>query len=197
MRVAVPLSVRGDLFDSFLDVVRREVNVKAIEIVESDADLVKLKPKPNFRELGKKHGKNTPAVARSSQELRPAQLQQLERGESVTLKSRDGLVVEYHPDDIKIEREVVTDWLVQSEGTVVVALDQELDDDLRAEGTAREIVNRVQRLRKEAGYHYNTRIVLGLTGADAIVGAAFRHEKFIAGETLAREVEVGWGPCRR
>jgi isoleucyl-tRNA synthetase len=72
-----------------------------------------------------------------------------------------------------------------------VALDPELTDELRTEGLAREIVNRVQRLRKDAGYHYNTRIALGLSGAESIVRAAGIHEAFIAGETLAREVLVG------
>jgi isoleucyl-tRNA synthetase len=191
MRVAVPLAVRGDRFDAFLEVVRREVNVKAIEIVDSDADLVRLKPKPNYRAIGAKHGKRTPAIAKTSEELEPIQLQQLERGESVIHRSSDGLVVEFQPDDITIQREVITDWLVQSDGAVVVALDPALDDELRAEGTAREIVNRVQRLRKEAGYDYNTRIAISLSGSEDVVGAAGTHEKFIAGETLARAVTLG------
>lgn len=191
MRVAVPPAVRGELFDRFLDIVRREINVKAIEIVGSDTDLVRLKARPNYKELGKKHGPDTPLAATSSQELEPLQIQRLERGETVTYESSDGFKIDFNLEDVIIHREVITDWLVQSDGPLVVALDPKLTDELRSEGLAREIVNRVQRLRKDAGYHYNTRIALGLSGAESIVRAAGIHEAFIAGETLAREVLVG------
>jgi len=90
-----------------------------------------------------------------------------------------------------VEREVVTDWPVQSEGAFVVALDPEVSEELRREGLAREVVNRVQRLRKEAGYDYNTRIALGISGAADVLEAAHAHHEFIAGETLARQLEAG------
>ncbi len=191
MRVAVPLAIRGGVFEEFLDIVRQEVNVKSIEIVESDADLVTLKAKPNYKVIGARYGKQTPVVAKLASELDSDQLQRLEAGETVTQPGSDGGPVEITPDMVTLVREVVTEWLVQSKGPVVVALDPTLDDELRSEGTAREIVNRVQRLRKEAGYDYNTRIALGLVGPDPVVQAAGMHEAFIAGETLAREMRIG------
>ena len=191
MRIAVPRAVRGELFDRFLDIVRREINVKTIEIVESDTDLVRLTAKPNYRELGKKHGADTPLAAKSSQELEPLQIQRLEKGERVTHESSEGFKLDFDLEDVIIHREVITDWLVESDGPVVVALDPELTDDLRSEGLAREIVNRIQRLRKNAEYDYNTRIALSRSGAESIVRAAGIHETFSTGETLAREVNVG------
>ena len=90
-----------------------------------------------------------------------------------------------------MERRVKTDWLVQSDGPYVVALDPELTAELRQEGMARELVNRIQRLRKDAGYDYTTRIELGIMGPPTIVAAAGTWGDFISGETLARGFSVG------
>ena len=80
---------------------------------------------------------------------------------------------------------------MQSDGPFVVALDPALDDELRREGLAREVVNRVQRLRKEAGYEYTDRIALWIDGDAAVLDAARHHADFIRGETLARRLELG------
>jgi len=190
LRVAVPASTRGAAFQTFLDILAAEVNVKEIGVVESDEELVRLKPKPNFRTLGKVYGKHTPRAAQAAQDLTREQLQALEGGAAVSV-TVDGKRFEYRPEDVVVEREVATDWLVQSDGPLVVALDPALSDDLRHEGLAREVVNRVQRLRKEAGYDYNTRIALSISGADEVLEAAGAFRQFIAGETLARRLETG------
>jgi isoleucyl-tRNA synthetase len=90
-----------------------------------------------------------------------------------------------------VEREVVTDWPVASEGPFVVALDPGVTPELASEGLARELVNRIQRLRKDAGYDVSTRIALSLDGSAALVDAARQHQEYIAHETLAREFIVG------
>jgi isoleucyl-tRNA synthetase len=186
----VPAAVRGETLEAFLDVFVREVNVKQVEVVASDEELVRLSAKPNFRTLGKVYGKDTPAAAQAAGTLSPAQLRVLEGGETVEHET-DGRRFTYRPEDIVVERRVVTDWLVQSGGPYVAALDPTISDDLRDEGLAREIVNRVQRLRKEAGYDYNTRIDLGLSGPQAVLEAARAFSGFIAGETLARQFDAG------
>jgi isoleucyl-tRNA synthetase len=89
-----------------------------------------------------------------------------------------------------VEREVATDWLVQSNGAFVAALDPRLDDALRREGLAREVVNRVQRIRKEAGYVYSDRIALWIDGDAPVLDAVRAYAPFIRGETLARQLEV-------
>jgi isoleucyl-tRNA synthetase len=166
------------------------VNVKEIDVVASDTDLVRLRAKPNFRTLGKRYGKRTPAVVAAAAGLTAGQLRGLEGGSPATLEL-EGEPVTFLPEDVVVEREVASDWLVQSSGPFVVALDPHLDDALRREGLAREVVNRVQRIRKEAGYLYTDRIVLWIDGDPPLADAVKAHSGFIRGETLARGLKVG------
>jgi len=191
MHVAVPAAVRGAAFDQLIELLRLEVNVKTIEVVSSDAELVRLRAKPNFRSLGKRYGKRTPEVAAAVTDLSQEQLRATESGQSATIALTDGTSVAIEPEDVTIEREVASQWLVKSEGPYVVALDPELDEALRGEGFAREVVNRVQRLRKEAGYQYTTRIHLWIDGGAAALDALRPHGDFIQEETLARSLELG------
>jgi isoleucyl-tRNA synthetase len=190
MRVAVPAGVRGAAFDAFLPLLAAEVNVRDLQVVASDEDLVRLEAKPNYRSLGKIYGRDTPHAALASSRLGAEDLRRLEQGLRVSL-TLDGKTFEYGPEDVVVLRRVVTDWPVQSDGPFVVALDPELTDGLRAEGLARELINRVQRLRKEAGFDYNTRIALGISGDDEVVEAARAFREMIGNETLARRVDVG------
>jgi isoleucyl-tRNA synthetase len=190
MQVAVPAAVHGPALDELLELLRLEVNVKSVEIVASDASLVRLRPKPNFRALGKRYGKRTPQVAAAAASLTAEQLRDLEQGKPAEL-ALDGESVSYLPEDVVVEREVASDWIVASDGPYVVALDPRLDDALVREGIARELVNRVQRLRKEAGYVYTDRIGLWLDGHASVLEAARAYQAFISGETLARRLEVG------
>ena len=190
MQVAVPSAVRGPAFDQVLELLRLEVNVKNIEVVGSDTELVRLRPRPNFRSLGKRYGKRTPLVAAAAAGLGADQLRGLEQGVSATLEV-DGEPATFHPEDVVVEREVATDWLVASEGPLVVALDPHLTPQLRQEGLAREVVNRVQRIRKEAGYVYTDRISLWIDGDGTVLDAVTAHAGFIRGETLARALDVG------
>jgi isoleucyl-tRNA synthetase len=189
MRVAVPPAVRGSAFDALLPLLGTEVNVKTITPV-ADRELVRLRGKPNFRTLGKVYGSDTPVAARAAAALDDEALRALEAGGEVEARA-DGRVWRFRPDDVVVEREVVTDWLIQSAGPLVVALDPAVTDDLRREGIAREVVNRVQRLRKEAGYEYTTRISLSVSGDGEVLAASDAFRGFIAGETLARQVELG------
>jgi isoleucyl-tRNA synthetase len=190
MRVAVPNGVDGPRFRALLGLLGQEVNVKRLEVVASDTELVRLKGKANFRGLGKRFGKRTPAIAAAIALLGPDQLRQLEAGSSIAL-SVDGESVTIEPDDVVLEREVTTDWLVQSAGPFVAAVDPVVTVALKKEGLAREVVSRVQRLRKDVGYQYTTRIVLGVTGSGPVLEAVREHQDFIASETLARDVQIG------
>jgi isoleucyl-tRNA synthetase len=190
MQVAVPAAARGPALEDLLALLRTEVNVKAVEVVASDTELVRLRARPNFRSLGKRYGKRTPTVAAAAGRLSPDQLRALERGESAELVV-DGAPATFLAEDVVVEREVASDWLVASDGPYVAALDPRLDDGLRREGLAREVVNRVQRLRKEAGYVYTDRIGLWIAGDGPVLEAVRGHAAFIQGETLARRLELG------
>jgi isoleucyl-tRNA synthetase len=190
MRVALPAKILGRTFEALLPILAAEVNVKHIQVVASDEELVQLGSKPNFRSLGKAYGKETPAAARASGQLSVDDLRRLEQGARVSV-TMDGKDFEYGPDDVIVHRNVVTDWPVRSDGPFVAALDPELSDELRQEGLVREVINRVQRLRKEAGYDYNTRIVLGVAGDDGLVAAAETFRQVISDEALARHLDLG------
>lgn len=189
MKIAVPAWVRDADFDAALPMLAAEVNVRELAIVESDESLVRLTAKPNFRTLGRVYGKDTPRAAKAAAMLTRTQLFELETGTTQTVEL-DGMTFEYGPEDLLVQREVVTDWLVQSEGPFVVALDPFVTPELKAEGTAREVINRVQRLRKDAGYEYDARVELGISGDPDVLAAAEAHRAYISGETLARKIEV-------
>jgi isoleucyl-tRNA synthetase len=187
MQVAVPARFRGPVFDELLPLLQAEMNVRAVSPVASDADLVRLKAKPNFRAIGKKFGKRTQEAAVAVAALDADALRRLEAGGAVSLDGLGDVTVE----EVQVEREVTSDWLVQSDGPYVVALDPVVTDELRAEGLAREVVNRVQRMRKEAGYEYTTRIRLSVSGEEQVQRAVTAHAGFIQDETLARHLDVG------
>ena len=190
MQVAFPASVRGPEFDQLLAVLAAEVNVRQVSVAASDADLVRLRARPNYRALGRRFGKRTPAIAAAASKLDPDSLRALEAGTTAVL-AVEGESVTLEPDDVSIEREVASNWLVASEGPFVAALDPVLDDELRSEGLAREVVSRVQRLRRDAGYDYTTRIELFLDADEALADALRPHMDAIAGEVLARKVHPG------
>jgi isoleucyl-tRNA synthetase len=191
MRVAVPTAVRGPAFEALLPLLGAEVNVKTIAVA-ADHDLVRLRGKPNFRTLGKVYGKDTPTAARVAGALDDAALRALEAGQEAQVQD-GGRTWRFRPEDVTVERDVASDWLIQSAGPLVVALDPAVTDELRREGIAREVVNRVQRLRKEAGYEYTARITLSVSGDGEVLAASDAWRGFIAGETLARELELGAG----
>ena len=185
MQLAVPAAVRGPLLADLLDILVAEVNVKSYQVVESDDELVTLHGKANFRSLGRRYGKATPQAAAAVASLAPHELHALERGEAV----RSG-EWEFLPEDVTVTRDVASEWIVQADGPYVVALDPSLTPDLEQEGLAREVVNRVQRLRKEAGYEYTTRIELSVSGAPEVIAAVEAFEGYVAGETLARRMQM-------
>jgi isoleucyl-tRNA synthetase len=189
MRVAVPAAARDATLTALLTLLADEVNVRAVTFAD-DHELVRLRGKPNFRALGKVYGKDTPRAARAAAALGPEALRALEAGGEVTAEA-DGETFRFRPEDVVVQREVATEWLVQSEGAFVVALDPTVTDALRREGLARELVNRVQRFRKEAGYQYTTRVILSVSGDPEIEAAATTHRDAIAAETLARQLAVG------
>ncbi len=187
LQVAVPATHRGEQLHSLFDILKAEVNVKEVKEAASDHELVRLVARPNFRSLGKRFGKETQKVATAVASLETDALRRLEAGESVQV---DGLG-EILPEDVAVQREVTSDWLVASDGPFVAALDHSLDDALRSEGIAREVVNRAQRIRRDAGYEFTTRIDLFVRGDTAVVDAVERHRDYIARETLARSLETG------
>jgi isoleucyl-tRNA synthetase len=199
LRVVVPGAVRPGLADGLLDLLAQEVNVKRVEIVGSDAELVALQGRPNYRSLGQRYGPRTPEAAAAVSRLGADQLRALEAGHPVRLDD-GGASWEFLPEDVHVGRAVTSSWLVRSEGPFVAALDPALSPPLIAEGIARELVNRIQRLRKDTEYRYTDRIAVAVEGPEPVLEATRTHAEFIRGETLARRLDLGppdgWHPDR-
>ncbi len=173
-----------------LPLVALELNVKAAELLDSAEELVELTAKPNFRALGKKFGKATPLAAKAVQALSSQTLRAFEKGEPVTL-SVEGAEHKLDVGDLEIARKAMGELVVKEESGRFVAIDAHITPELRAEGVARELVSRIQRLRKAAGFAVSDRIRLWLWGAEELEAAARVHKDWIAGEVLARAMHVG------
>mgnify|MGYP000496768085 CR=1 FL=1 len=167
-----------------------ELNVKQVEFVSSTDALVSLEAKANFRTLGKKFGKETPLVAAAVTEMAPELLRELAAGRTVTIEAA-GASRLIDPDDVAIIRRASGAAVVQEDGGYGVALDPTVTPELRAERLARELVSRVQRLRKEAQLDVSDRISLAVAGDDEFESAVAAHRGRIAEEVLARRVLVG------
>lgn len=178
------------LFEELSPLLAAELNIKKIEFISSAANLVTLKAKPNFRSLGKKFGKDTPLAAEAVQALGSDALRDFEAGKplyvSVGNESR-----ELSPEDLTIVRSASGDLVVKEEAGYFAALDPTVSRELRLEGLARELVSRVQRLRKELGFAVSDRITLSVAGGQEIQDAVNAFEKWIAAEVLAVKITVG------
>ncbi|MBI4541630.1 MAG: isoleucine--tRNA ligase [Gemmatimonadetes bacterium] len=189
MLAAIPADVDGGLFDALVPLLSAEVNVKRVEVVTSGTDLVSLEARPSFRALGKRFGKATPEAAAAVKALPADLVARFEAGERVEI------VVQGTPHilaagDLVVQRRARGDMVVETDGEVVAAIDPALTEELRQEGLAREVVSRVQRLRRDAGYRVTDRIELWVDGDEPVRKAAIRHADYIAGETLARVLLV-------
>jgi isoleucyl-tRNA synthetase len=178
--------------EELLDLLRDELNVKEVRFLDSAEDLIRLVARPNFRALGPRFQKGSEAAAAALRALGPSELRALRDGESTSIEL-DGETVPVEPDWLEIVEEAAGDLIVKSEERFTAALDPALDDELRAEGMARELVNRIQRLRKDSGLEITDRIRVGVEGPPEVREAVRSFQDFIARETLAVEVNGGAG----
>ncbi len=198
-KVVVPViseKVRSQL-GRFSDLVLGEVNVKELEFIADTTGILTLKIKPNFKTLGKVYGKRMKEIAAAFAGLDQATISAIQRsdlaGTDYTLALPEGDVV-LHPDDYEISSEDMQGWAVATEGSLTVALDLVVTDELRCEGVARELVNRIQNLRKDSGFDITDRVdvVLCPGCADAdLETAVASFKEYICAQTLARSLSIG------
>ena len=170
------------------DLVKAELNVKELDFVTEEAELVSYAVKPNYRALGPRFGKRMPQVAAAVEALDPVHVAAvMAEGGQVGINI-DGDEHTIGADEVTLSLQPLDGYEVEAEAGHAVALQLELDDELRREGLAREIVHAVQNARKEAGLEITDRIELGLGGDPELIEAAREHELYIAGEVLATSV---------
>jgi isoleucyl-tRNA synthetase len=175
------------------DVVREELNVKELRYVSQADELGSYEVKPNYRALGPRFGKQMPQVASAVAALDPAAVASALRDGGRVGVSVEGHDHELSADDLMLAMKPLEGYQLEREGSHAVALELELDDALRREGVAREVVHAVQGARKAAGLEVEDRIELVLVGDAALLDAAREHEDYLTGETLAVSVAYDRG----
>jgi isoleucyl-tRNA synthetase len=182
--VVVAAGREREAIERLQSLLAEELNVKAIRYVSEADELGHFELKPNYRALGPRFGKQMPQVAAAIASLDPVRLRDGGRaGINV-----DGKDYEIGPEEVQIVLQPLDGYQVERSGTHAVALNLELDDALRREGLAREVVHAVQAARKNAGLEIEDRIELTLGGDEELLAATRDHEDYVAGETLATSV---------
>ena len=173
------------------DLVKTEVNIKELEIISADKDVDNLvkKIKPNFKTLGKKYGKQMKEIAAAFGTLTKQEISEIERNGQYTLKLDSGDVL-IEAEDAEIITEDMPGWMVANEGKLTVALDITVTEALLREGIARELVNRIQNIRKSSGYEITDKIVVEIENRPEIEGAVQEYGSYIAAQTLANSVTL-------
>ncbi len=171
------------------DTVKTEVNVKDLEIVAADNEVFVKRVQPDFKKLGPKFGKLMKAAAERIKALGAKEISSLERDGYLDIDV-DGQTTRIELDDVKIISEDMEGWLVANDGDLTVALDIEINPDLAREGLARDIVNRIQRLRKDRGYDITDHINLTLLPGENVAEVVDQYGEYIAGQLLADNITV-------
>lgn len=173
------------------DLVKTEVNIKELLIVTNENSTIKLvkRIKPNFKTLGKKYGKQMKEIAAAIAVLAQEEIATIETQGSIVLALASGEVC-IEIADVEIATEDMPGWLVANEGNLTIALDIEVSEALRQEGIARELVNRIQNIRKTSGYEITDKISVSIEAREEITEAVENHKDYIASQVLATSLCV-------
>ncbi len=169
------------------DLILSEVNVKELELLEEGNSMLVKSIKPNFKTIGPKYGKQMKAIAAMTGGFTNDDIAQIE-GNGGWKGTIEGTEIELDLNDFEIVAQDIPGWLVASEGQLTVALDITLTDELKAEGIARELINRVQNLRKDSGLDVTDRIVLTVETSEAIRAAIKANMEYVCNEVLANDI---------
>ena len=173
--------------EAVANLIKHEVNVKEIELLEDASGILVKQIKPNFKTLGPKFGKDMKAIATAVQAFGQAEIAQFEKTQTYTLELPDKTVT-LSLDDVEISTQDIEGWLVATAGSLLVALDIHITPELRQEGIARELVNRIQNIRKDNDYDITDRIQIRLQAYPALQAAVTANEAYIKNETLTDSI---------
>ena len=173
--------------EAVANLIKHEVNVKEIELLEDASGILVKQIKPNFKTLGPKFGKDMKAIATAVQEFGQAEIAQFEKAQTYSLQLPDKTVT-LSLDDVEISTQDIEGWLVATAGSLLVALDIHITPELRQEGIARELVNRIQNIRKDNDYDITDRIQIRLQAYPALQEAVTVNGAYIKNETLTDSI---------
>ncbi|MEG8988992.1 isoleucine--tRNA ligase [Ignavibacteria bacterium 4148-Me] len=178
---------KQDALKKMQDVILEEVNIKELIVLEDDSSIVNKTAKPNFKVIGPKYGKLVKALTNVIKELDKNLIAELEKSGKIDLEV-EGQNIQITLEDVEIVSHEIEGWFVESEEGVTVAVDTELTEDLIAEGYAREFVNRVQNMRKDAGFDVVDRIFVDVYGDEKFLGYIQKFSDYISNEVLAESI---------
>jgi len=171
------------------ELIKSEVNVKSVEVLGDASDILVKQIKPNFKVLGPRFGKDMRAVAQAINNFTADDIKKIEQNGVLDVEV-NGKSITLEQGDVEITSKDIEGWLVASSGALTVALDVTLTDDLKKEGIARELVNRIQNLRKDSGFELTDRIHVQFQKDAQIENAIQTNLDYIKTETLTNELEI-------
>ncbi|GEJ31204.1 isoleucine--tRNA ligase [Flavobacterium psychrophilum] len=169
------------------DLIMAEVNVKEIQLLDDASGILVKQIKPNFKALGPRFGKDMGLIAKEIQGFTADQISQLDKEGTLDIVI-SGKEITLSAEDVEIASQDIEGWLVANSGGITVALDITISDELRKEGIARELVNRIQNLRKDSGYDVTDKITVSVEKNDKINQAILDNQDYIKSETLTKEL---------
>ena len=169
--------------------IKQEVNVKEVEVLEEESEILVKRIKPNFKTLGPRFGKDMKLVVTAIQQLNSEDIQKIEQKGAIELEI-NGKSITLNLDDVEISSQDIEGWLVANQGSVTVALDITVSDSLKQEGIARELVNRIQNLRKNSGFEVTDHIDICILDNKNITNAVLNNLDYIKIETLTKKLEL-------
>ena len=188
-KIMIPVMDKQDKLDieAVSDLIISEVNVKEVELLEDASGILIKNIKPNFKVLGPKYGKDMRFVGQAINSLSNEHIETIERDGSLMIEV-NGKMVSLLLEEVEIATQDIEGWLVANQGNLTVALDVSITEELKNEGIARELVNRIQNLRKESGLEVTDKIILYVKKDGYIDEAVALNAEYIKNETLTKEL---------
>jgi isoleucyl-tRNA synthetase len=174
--------------EAVADLIMSEVNVKEIELLDDASGILVKQIKPNFKVLGPKYGKEMKQIAQCVGALGQEDIQKIEQQGEISIEIENKIII-LQLQDVEISSQDIEGWLVASQGPLTVALDVTISDELRKEGIARELVNRIQNIRKESGFEVTDRIDVKILKDGCVENAVASNLNYIKAETLTAELD--------
>jgi isoleucyl-tRNA synthetase len=171
------------------DLIKHEVNIKDIEILSDASDILVKQIKPNFKALGPRFGKDMKLIANEINNLNADNIKTIEQKGTLDVNV-NGKLITLERTDVEITSQDIEGWLVANEGAITVALDVTITEELREEGIARELVNRIQNLRKDSGFEVTDRIKVQIKNEVSVTKAVNANMEYIKAETLTESLEL-------
>jgi isoleucyl-tRNA synthetase len=174
--------------EAISDLIKAEVNVKEVELLDDASGILVKQIKPNFKTLGPRFGKDMGLISKEIQGFTQQQIAQMERLGVANIEISGNSII-LSLEDVEITSQDIEGWLVANSGNITVALDITITEELRKEGIARELVNRIQNLRKDSGFEVTDKINVQIEiGTDLLREAVEANADYIKSETLTETI---------